>query len=97
MSKSLGNVRTVRELLGEYPGEVLRCALLSAQYRSPLNFSAGCLIRHGDVGFLLWRASPARRNPTEAIDLQETGVFKAFWMISIRRRPFAHYTPPHQA
>jgi cysteinyl-tRNA synthetase len=39
MSKSLGNVRTVRELLGEYRGEVLRLALLSAHYRSPLNFS----------------------------------------------------------
>jgi len=39
MSKSLGNVRTVRELLASYPGEVLRLALLSAHYRSPLDFS----------------------------------------------------------
>ena len=39
MSKSLGNVRTVRELLANYPGEVLRFALLSAHYRSPLDFS----------------------------------------------------------
>ena len=39
MSKSLGNVRTVRELLASYPGEVLRFALLSAHYRSPLDFS----------------------------------------------------------
>ena len=39
MSKSLGNFRLVRELLKRYPGEVLRFALLSAQYRSPLNFS----------------------------------------------------------
>ncbi|MEM9256266.1 MAG: cysteine--tRNA ligase [Pseudomonadota bacterium] len=43
MSKSLGNVRTVRELLDHYPGEVLRFALLSAHYRSPLNFSADLL------------------------------------------------------
>ncbi len=43
MSKSLGNVRTVRELLVHYPGEVLRFALLSAHYRSPLNFSAELL------------------------------------------------------
>ena len=43
MSKSLGNTRTVRELLGQYPGEVLRCALISAQYRSPLNFSEALL------------------------------------------------------
>lgn len=39
MSKSLGNFRTVRDLLQSYRGEVLRFALLSAHYRSPLNFS----------------------------------------------------------
>ena len=43
MSKSLGNVRTVRDLLQSYRGEVLRFALLSAHYRSPLNFSAELL------------------------------------------------------
>lgn len=44
MSKSLGNVRTVRELLARFPGEVLRFALLSAHYRSALNFSGELLI-----------------------------------------------------
>ena len=39
MSKSLGNVKTVHELLEQYSGETLRFALLSAHYRSPLNFS----------------------------------------------------------
>jgi cysteinyl-tRNA synthetase len=43
MSKSLGNFRTVRDLLQSYRGEVLRFALLSAQYRSPLNFSVELL------------------------------------------------------
>jgi cysteinyl-tRNA synthetase len=43
MSKSLGNVRTVRDLLQSYRGEVLRFALLSAHYRSPLNFSGELL------------------------------------------------------
>lgn len=43
MSKSLGNVRTVRELLQNYHGEVLRFALLSTHYRSPLNFSGELL------------------------------------------------------
>ncbi|MEP5766543.1 MAG: cysteine--tRNA ligase [Halieaceae bacterium] len=43
MSKSLGNFRMVRDLLEHYPGEVLRFALLSAHYRSPLNFSADVL------------------------------------------------------
>ena len=39
MSKSLGNARTIRELLKRHRGEVLRFALLSAHYRSPLSFS----------------------------------------------------------
>ena len=43
MSKSLGNFRMVRDLLEHYPGEVLRFALLSAHYRSALNFSVDLL------------------------------------------------------
>ena len=43
MSKSLGNFRTVRELLEKYPGEAIRCALLSAHYRSEMDFSAELL------------------------------------------------------
>jgi len=40
MSKSLGNVVTVGELLEQgYKGEVLRLALLSAHYRQPLEWS----------------------------------------------------------
>lgn len=40
MSKSLGNFRTVREISEHYDLQVLRLFMLSAQYRSPLNFSA---------------------------------------------------------
>ena len=43
MSKSLGNFRTVRDLLSQFDGEVIRFALLSAQYRSELDFSADLL------------------------------------------------------
>jgi cysteinyl-tRNA synthetase len=39
MSKSLGNVLLVRDLVEKIPGEVLRLALLSAHYRQPLNWS----------------------------------------------------------
>ena len=39
MSKSIGNIRLVHDLIEAYPGEVLRLALLSAHYRAPLNFS----------------------------------------------------------
>ena len=40
MSKSLGNFRTVREISEQYDLQVLRFSMLSAHYRSPLNFSA---------------------------------------------------------
>lgn len=74
MSKSLGNVRTVRELLEHYPGEVLRFALLSAHYRSALNFSGellssargtldtfyGALRRHIDVEPVALSAADSR-------------------------------------
>jgi cysteinyl-tRNA synthetase len=38
MSKSLGNFFLVRDLLGRFPGDVLRFFLLSTHYRSPLDF-----------------------------------------------------------
>ena len=40
MSKSLGNFFTVREICEKYDPQVLRFFMLSAHYRSPLNFSA---------------------------------------------------------
>lgn len=40
MSKSLGNFRTVQELLADAPGEALRLNMLSAQYRQPLDWTA---------------------------------------------------------
>ena len=39
MSKSLGNVLLVRDLLNDAPGEAIRFALLSAHYRQPLDWS----------------------------------------------------------
>ncbi|MBR5116604.1 MAG: cysteine--tRNA ligase [Lachnospiraceae bacterium] len=39
MSKSAGNFFTVRDILAKFEGRVLRLFLLSAHYRSPLNFS----------------------------------------------------------
>ncbi|CUX64733.1 Cysteine--tRNA ligase [Clostridium sp. C105KSO15] len=40
MSKSLGNFFTVREISEKYDLQVLRFFMLSAHYRSPINFSA---------------------------------------------------------
>lgn len=39
MSKSLGNFFTIREIGEKYPLQVIRFFMLSAHYRSPLNFS----------------------------------------------------------
>jgi Cysteinyl-tRNA synthetase len=39
MSKSLGNFFTVRDICSKYDPQVFRFFMLSAQYRTPLNFS----------------------------------------------------------
>ena len=43
MSKSLGNIITVKDLLDRYDGEVIRLALLSTHYRKPINFGESLL------------------------------------------------------
>ena len=43
MSKSIGNIRLVHDLITTYPGEVLRLTLLSAHYRAPLSFGGDAL------------------------------------------------------
>ena len=78
MSKSLGNVRTVRELLASYPGEVLRLALLSAHYRSPLDFSGDGLDAARaqlDTFYAALRKHGACE--PEAVPAEETEVFSA--------------------
>ena len=39
MSKSLGNIRPIGELLEQYPAEVIRFFVLSTHYRRPIDFS----------------------------------------------------------
>lgn len=39
MSKSLGNVRLIHDLIQQVPGEAIRWALLSAHYRAPLDWT----------------------------------------------------------
>ncbi len=43
MSKSLGNFLTIRDVLRDYPPEVLRLFLFSTQYRNPLDFTAAAM------------------------------------------------------
>lgn len=79
MSKSLGNFRTVRELLGTYSGEVIRFALLSAQYRSELDFSADLLDQSKSSLDSLYVAlnKVDDENPAEQEALQKNAGFKA--------------------
>ena len=78
MSKSLGNVRSVRELLEHYPGEVLRFALLSAHYRSPLNFSSDLLDgARASLDTLYNALRQSKDVKPEEIDIRETEVFES--------------------
>ena len=43
MSKSLGNFVTIRELLADWPGEVLRLNMLKTHYRSPIDWTLASL------------------------------------------------------
>ena len=43
MAKSVGNIQRVHDLVLQYPPEALRYALLSAQYRQPLEWSDGLI------------------------------------------------------
>lgn len=45
MSKSEGNVKLVHDLARDYPGEVLRYALLTAHYRAPLTWNGELLTK----------------------------------------------------
>lgn len=50
MSKSLGNFKTVREILEENDGDVIRFLILSSLYRSPISFSKD-ILRQANVGY----------------------------------------------
>ena len=79
MSKSLGNFRLVKDLLEHYSGEVIRFALLSAHYRSELNFSASLL---DDANSALDTLYGFLRNAQDVpvndeIDVSQTQVYQA--------------------
>lgn len=79
MSKSLGNVRTIRELLSHYRGEVLRFGLLSAHYRSSLGFSSDLLTQAESVlnGFYTALRGVSDSSEEQALNLTEEPFYKA--------------------
>jgi cysteinyl-tRNA synthetase len=86
MSKSLGNFFTVRDISRRYDLQVLRFFMLSAQYRSPINFSQE-LMESAKVGLdrirtavthlneLMANASDAPLTPAEEEKLQAAKKF----------------------
>ncbi len=86
MSKSAGNFFTVREITEKYDPQVVRFFMLSAHYRSPLNFSAELMEAAGsslerivtavsNLKFLLERAPEAELSGEEKRLLEEAGAF----------------------
>ena len=56
MSKSLGNLVLVRDLLRTYPGDAIRHYLVSRHYRSEVDFTEADLVRSADAAGRLRRA-----------------------------------------
>ncbi len=78
MSKSQGNVLLVRDLLAEAPGEAIRCALLSAHYRKPLDWSDTRLARAKQALDRLYLTLRDLSGPAEATpDALPEGVLAA--------------------
>ena len=65
MSKSLGNFFTVRDIMKQFDAEVVRMFMLSAHYRSPINFSRDLIIQAKNA---LERLYTARDNAAFALD-----------------------------
>jgi cysteinyl-tRNA synthetase len=62
MSKSIGNIRLVHELIKEYKGEVLRMTLLSAHYSQPLNWTKDIIKQNSTMLERLYRTLKALQN-----------------------------------
>lgn len=88
MSKSLGNFFTVREISEKYDLQVLRFFMLSAHYRSPLNFSAELMessknalerIRNAvsNLNYLEQAAAQQEMSVEEQAQLKEAEAFAA--------------------
>ena len=88
MSKSAGNFFTVRDIITKYDPQVLRFFMLSAHYRSPLNFSAELMeaAKNGleriltavsNLNFLLSKAQETEMTEEETRLLEEAKVYAA--------------------
>ena len=68
MSKSLGNFVTIRELLADWPGEVLRLNMLKAHYRSPMDWTLKGLEESAKtLDDWYWVAADNKGEPSDAV------------------------------
>jgi cysteinyl-tRNA synthetase len=87
MSKSLGNFFTIRDILKQYDGEVVRLFLLSTHYRSPIDFSDANLkdarsgldrfytMKEGILKFLSGKKPPTVK-PEEVIEAGDRALYE---------------------
>ena len=78
MSKSLGNIITIKEALEEYSTDAIRIFVLSSHYRSPLTYSEEALeAAEGGLRRLLQAAHPSE--PVYKGDPEEIPTAKAYY------------------
>jgi len=72
MSKSLGNFITIRDVLTEWPGEVVRFNMLRSHYRQPIDWTVKGLQESKSILAGLWRAcgsvEPAAQPAPEVVE-----------------------------
>ncbi len=66
MSKSLGNFITIRQVLNDWPGEVVRLNMLKTQYRQPIDWTVRGLEEAGKM-LDRWYASAGDATPSAAM------------------------------
>ncbi len=71
MSKSLGNFFTIRDILKTYDAEVIRFFILSAQYRSPIDFSDQNLAEAQSGLRRFYEALESAEIATDGVDLTD--------------------------
>jgi cysteinyl-tRNA synthetase len=75
MSKSLGNLITIKEALARYSADALRIFVLSSHYRSPLTYSEEVIEAAEKGAERLRQASNTESWETEALERGVTGQF----------------------
>jgi len=66
MSKSLGNFTIIRDVLADWPGDVVRLAMLGSQYRQPINWTVKGLEEAEKALSSFYDAASAEADPRPA-------------------------------